>query len=280
MLFHGYMDESYDRHQKLFAFSCLIASRKDWAEMERAWKLHLAAKNKQLKKAGRQLLSRYHATDCSSMHGEYEGWDATEQIEFVKGLFGIFKRSAVHAVGYDVNLDDLCEVFPEWAGDRLEVAYSLLTKFVMETIGEDFTKMGKSLPATVKLFHDRTANGKYDATILHSFDHRLADEGFDYARYFTTITPLTCKDAVALQPADLVAFEVFKEAERKAKERQQRKSFKALLDMYSFGIHTRSFTRRVLTKLRERIYKDKPLSGAASAGAEVIAGQSSAAIQK
>jgi hypothetical protein len=174
----------------------------------------------------------------------------------VLGLFGIIKRSrGIHTVGYDVDLDDLCEVFPEWIGDRLEAAYSVLTKFVMYTVGDDLNNMGARAPARIMLFHDRTANGKYDPTILRAFNEQLLGPEFEHASYFSTIEPLTWEDCIALQPADLVAFEVFKEAERKVKERQQRKSFKALLDMNAFGIHTKSFTKDILRRLPQRMEK-------------------------
>jgi len=254
VVFRGYMDESCDKDQNLFVLSCLIAIGKDWFEMERSWKLHLAAKNRQLKREGRTLLSRYHATDCNGLHGEFTGWTPEEQIEFVKGLFGIFKRGGgVHAVGYDINLDDLCEVFPEWAGDRLEAAYYALTKFVMFTIGEDFTRMGKDKPAKVTLFHDRTANGKYDPTILRAFNEQVLDANFDFAHYFTTIAPLTWQDCIALQPADLVAFEVFKDTQLRLEAKRRRKSFTALLDLDEFGVHTRSFTKEILVQMREQM---------------------------
>ncbi len=260
MVFRGYMDESCDRDQKLFAFSCLIATAKDWSEMERSWKLNLAAKNKQLRKAERPTISRYHATDCNGYFGEFSGWTPEEQIDFVKGLFGIFKRSGgVHAVGYDIDLDDLCDVFPEWCKDRLEAAYYVLTKFVMFTIGEDFTRMGKDVPAKVTLFHDRTANGKYDPTILRAFTEQIQDENFDYARYFTNIAPLAWEDCIALQPADLVAFEVLKDTQGRLEAKRRRKSYAALLDLNEFGIHTRSFTSEVLVLMRKEMERRKPI---------------------
>jgi hypothetical protein len=260
VVLRGYMDESCGKDQKLFAFSCLMATGKDWSDMERSWNLHLAAKNKQLKKAGRQTISRYHATDCSGYFGEFCGWKPEEQIEFVKGLLGIFKRSGgVHAVGYDINIDELCEVFPEWCKDRLEAAYYVLTKFVMFTIGEDFTRMGKGVPAKVTLFHDRTANGKYDPTILRAFTEQLLDRDFDYAQYFTTISPLAWQDCIALQPADLVAFEVLKDTQLRLEAKRRRKSYTALLDLEEFGIHTRSFTKEVLVMMREEMEQRKPI---------------------
>jgi hypothetical protein len=266
VVFRGYIDESCDKDQKLFALSCLLATGKDWFEMERAWKLHLVAKNRELRKAGRKLLSRYHASDCSSMHGEFEGWNPEEQIKFVKGLFGTFKRSrGVHAVGYDVDLDDLCEVFPE-AGDRLEAGYYMLTKFVMFTIGEDFARMGRGVPAKVTLFHDRTANGKYDPTILRAFTEQKLDPNFDHAHYFATIAPLDWQDCIALQPADLVAFEVLRDTKARLEAQKRRKSFTALLDLDEFGIHTRSFTKEILQRMRSQMEERGPISDFAFSG--------------
>lgn len=251
MLFRGYIDESYDNHQKIFALSCLIAKGKAWSEMERMWKLHLAAKNRKLAKAGRPLISRYHATDCNSRHGEFEGWDEDERNEFVLGLFGIFKRTQVLTVGYDVDLDALCDVFPEHSGDRLELAYAVLTDHLVYTIGEDFHHEMPSVPVKITLFHDRTANAKYDPTILRAFKRLVTDPDFAYASSFTSIRSLMWKDCILLQPADLVAFEIFREAEHKTKGRKSRKSFDALINMESFGIHTRSFVDRdTMHKLR------------------------------
>lgn len=263
VLFRGYIDESYNaKDQKLFVLSCLIATGKSWLEMERTWKLHLRAKNKQLKKAGRPEISRYHATDCSSMHGEYEGWDVTEQIEFVKGLLGTFQRTrGVHAVGYAIDLDDVCDVFPEWAADRIQTAYYLLTKFVMYTTGDDFHKLGNGAPAKITLFHDRTSNGKYDPIILEPFNQQVTDANFEYSDYFTTIAPLTWQDCIALQPADLVAFEVYKEAKGRLEARNRRRSFTALLELSEFGIHTKQFTRKILQLMREDMEKRAPVVG-------------------
>lgn len=260
VVYRGYIDESYDgAKQDIFALSCLIASGKGWFEMERAWKLHLAAVNKKLKKQGRPMISRYHAGACSGRRDEFKGWTHDERDQFVLGLFGIFKRVPVHAVGYDVSIDDLCEIFPEWAADRMGTAYDLLTKFVLYTIGEDYEREAPGTEAKITLFHDRTP--KHDATILRAFNKLVLDSNFKYPHYFTTIAPLGREDCIALQPADLVAFEVFKEAERRAAMRENpRKSFGALLDIKNFGIHTKSFTRDILILLRQQLERDRAVT--------------------
>jgi len=257
VIYTGYMDESLTVGQKLFTLSCLIASGKSWFEMERSWKLCLKAKNKQLKKEGRTLLRRYHASDCNGRHKDFEGWSVEEQIAFVKGLLATFKRTrGVHAVGYVLNLDELCEVFPE-TRERLEGAYYVLTKFVMQTIGDDFNEQGGGTPARVTLFHDRTPNGKYDGTMLRAFNHQIEDANFPHAHYFTTLAPLSWEDCIALQPADLVAFESGKYAERKI----MRKSFEAMLDLPQFGIHTKMFTKDILQMMRDHMEEQKRLAG-------------------
>jgi hypothetical protein len=256
VLFRGYVDESYNEGQKIFALSCLTSYGKLWLQMERAWKLHLASKNRKLKKARRRQISRYHASDCSGRHGEFEGWTHDERDEFVKGLFGIFKRVPVHAVGMDVNLDDLCEVFPELASDRLEAAYFVLTQALVYTIGEDYFGMSKGRPVKITLFHDRTTSGKYDPTILRAFSKTVVTSSFPYKGYFTTIAALSWEDCIALQPADLVAFEIMKDAEAREQARQERKSFKALLALEEFGIHSKTLSKTGMIEMREMMVRD------------------------
>jgi hypothetical protein len=260
VLFTGYMDESYDgAKQNLFVFSCLIARGKVWAEIIRAWKLQLSAVNKRLAKEGRPLISRYHASACSGCRDEFKGWSRDERDDFVRGLFGVVERSkGMHYVAYSIELDDLCEIFPEWAHDRLQAAYGLLPRFVMYTIGEDLYNYGKGRPAKVTLFHDRTGGeGKYDPIILRGFNTQMNGSDFRYKDFFTTIAPLAWQDCLALQPADLVAFESFKKVEAEIEARKLRKSFDALMGMEALGIHIKSFTKDILRELRARMEKDK-----------------------
>ena len=254
----GYMDESYGNDQNVFAWSCLIARGKEWTEMERRWKLCLRAKNKELAKAGRPIISRYHASDCSGRRGEFEGWTLDERDAFVLELFGLFRQFQSHTVVYDAQLNDICTVFPEWSKQRLAAAYYLLTLFVMFGIGRDFRqieqKVGTIKKTSITLFHDRTGNnGEYDPTILRAFNQQVTNPYIEYRDYFTTIAPLSWEKCVALQPADLVAFECFKEAEGSLEARKSRKSYKALVEMKTFGIHSMMVTQEALQGLRENI---------------------------
>jgi hypothetical protein len=152
-----------------------------------------------------------------------------------------------------VNLDDLCEVFPELAADRLRAAYFIMTQALVYSLGEDYFGMSQGWPAKITLFHDRTANGKYDSTILQAFNKTVLESSFPYKAYFTTIEPLPWEDCVALQPADLLAFEAFKESEGREEDRQMRKSLGALMKMEDFGIHSRRFPKAGMQELRKEM---------------------------
>jgi len=254
VLLRGYIDESYGADQNIFALSCILARGKDWYEMERRWKLQINAKNRFLEKRGRKTISRYHASDCSGRRHEFKGWTHDERDEFVLSLFHLFKAFPCHTVAIEMQLTDLCEVFPEWAGDRLRAGYHVFTQFVMHHIAEDIRRMDSGGRSKVTLFHDRTGgNGEYDPTILRAFNLMLGFKNFDGQDYFTTITPLTWRDSVALQPADLVAFECFKQAEAQLAARAARKSFTALLDMEAFGIHLMGFRKDAMVDWRKKI---------------------------
>jgi hypothetical protein len=243
VIFKGYIDESYDKHQRIFTLSCMIGRGKTFYEMERLWKMRLRAKNKQLEKQGRKVLSRYHAADCNARGGEFHGWEKEERDEFVLKLFQVFKRIPLHCIAIDMDLDVVCKVFPEYSDDRLKLAYMLLTDFLLFSIGEDFVRFagGNIRDDKVTLFHDRTANGKYDPTILRQFNNTLATPGFPHAKLFTSITSLRWQDCMLLQPADLVAFEALRQAQHFHERRDSRKSFDALVGFDAFGVHLQSF---------------------------------------
>jgi hypothetical protein len=262
VLLRGYMDESYGSDQNIFSFSCLLARGKDWDDMERRWKLQIEAKNKQLAKEGRPTISRYHASDCSGCRNEFAGWTRNERDAFVLKLFGTFKLFPSHTVAIEMQLEDLCEVFPEWASDRLRAAYHVFTQFIMYHIVEDIRRFARhGAPVKVTLFHDRTGGeGEYDPTILRAFNQAINRPGFNGGHYFTTIAPLAWNDSLALQPADLVAFECFKMAEAKLAARKTRKSFDALLDMATFGIHSMGFRKDLMIDWRQRLEEGKKIA--------------------
>ena len=131
MILRGYIDESYNN--KLFTLSCVMSNPVGWTDIERGWRLSLKAKNKFLRSQGRPTLSRYHAADCSSLVGEFRGWNVEEQITFTKELHAAIKRRKgwLNTIAYSIPLADLVEYFPECTEDPIASCYGELLKFLM-----------------------------------------------------------------------------------------------------------------------------------------------------
>ena len=157
-----------------------------------------------------------------------------------------------------MSLDDLCEVFPEFARDRLHGAYAVSTQAIVELLAKDFKMLSEMVgdkEVRITMFHERTANGKYDPVILKAFNQTIHGPCFGVREYFTTIAPMPWEDCIALQPADLLAFEILKQAEGRAESRATRRSFQALIDLDEFGIHSTTFHKDGMAKMRNSLEK-------------------------
>jgi hypothetical protein len=91
----------------------------------------------------------------------------------------------------------------------------------------EFT-LGKHTDAIMGLTHDHC---DYDAALLEAFNHMLDDSAFKCRSRFTTLMPATWDHCIPLQPADLMAYENFKEAIRRKEmsRRKRRTTLKLLL---------------------------------------------------
>jgi len=208
VVFRAYSDESYDKNLKLLCVSSIIGDGAQWLRLVRDWKSCLDRVNSRLDKQGRHQISRYHAADCSARKGEFDGWSKDEQRDFVCELFEIMRASHLHAVSLTVDLKRLRELYPTSQCERLAHCFLLLP--LLHKTGEEAQKMHPS--RRISFFHDRTA---YDHVLSQMFwgikDHPKSK----YGSRFVTIAPLAWSDCIALQPADLFAYEGQKEMERR-----------------------------------------------------------------
>jgi hypothetical protein len=141
----------------------------------------------------------------------------------------------------------MAEELPETKGDPIGVAYDVLLKFLMAEIGSGIVEIPNG---KITLFHERCS---YDGTLLASFNELIDDPTFSSRKYFTTIAPMGWEDCVPLQPADLVAYENFKEGFRQLpnpKPRQRRKILEKLLSMDTFAPRAKMLTRGNITEMK------------------------------
>jgi len=228
----GYIDESGSAESHLFTLSCLVGWGGMWQWIEWAWLNCLEKKNKQLKAQGRKELSRYHASDCSFRHNEFEDWTVPEQIEFTEQLIKVFRDHPLVIVSYTLDIQDLLAEFPEAKKDPYGLAHVLLLDHIMKYIAEKILTDSRYVKDSIALIHDRS---DYDDVLLEAFNHMKNDEAFANRERFTTIAPMGWEDCVPLQPADLIAYGNFKTVERTSAGFKRRKDFDLILDLSSIG---------------------------------------------
>jgi hypothetical protein len=251
MLLRGYIDESYD--SRVFTLSCLMATSHDWMWIESAWKKVLRHKNKELKRAGRQQISRYHATDCNGRRNEFQGWSSEEQVAFVKELLSVFRKFMTNSVAYSIPIADFVAVFPRTEANPLPQMYGFLVKFLMTEINIQIAEIGvghRLKPLNITLFHDRSS---FDVIILDAFNQMIADPTFTGQKMFSSVRSTGWETCIPLQAADLIAYELFKDVSGKIAGRQRRKSLESILSSNMFGGRAQIFDRKSLTSLRNKM---------------------------
>jgi hypothetical protein len=223
-MLRGYIDES--RNKDLFVLACLISNGKNWFHLESEWLSLLESKNRELKGAKRKAISRFHAADCSSRLGEFTGWSTPEQIEFMKALLRIFNKYEFNQHTYAVSLKELSDAIPAVNKNPEGFAYVLLFSFILIDITKETLKFNKG--ALLNLFHDHC---RYNGALRHAYDELLSKPSpiFKQRHRFVSLTPMQWQHCVPLQPADLIAYENFKELERYYVQRDRRKSLHSIV---------------------------------------------------
>jgi len=204
VVIRAYIDESIGKY-KTFALGCAIAKGTEWTWVNRDWKKCIERKNRELKGAGRHCISRYHASDCESMLGEFQGWDIPEKQAFIAELLEIINKYHIHVVSSTLHKTDLLEVYPEIKEDDADkesyagLAWLLFPEIVKEAHLLD------AHPA-VKLVYER---GKVTQHMDRTYE-RWCAANFREAEIFDSIEKDSWK-VLPLQVADLIAFEAMKD---------------------------------------------------------------------
>ena len=252
LVLRGFIDESHDHDlvPKVFDLTCLVTYDNMWPWFEMAWVKVLEDKNAELKRQGRPQISRYHAADCSNLKGEFKGWAVSEQIEFSLKLFDVFRKHPVHIHAYDIPLQLLVQEIPETASNPTGFAYVILLTMVMDQICKKTLSLYPQDKIT--LHHDRC---KYDGALADAFRQVVDDPNFQCRDRFIAITPDSWEHCVMLQPADMIAYENFKEGMQhhypNPKVKGRRKSLKALLDLDSISGRASGFGICAIRELKK-----------------------------
>jgi len=253
-IFRGYVDDS--GNEQIFTLGCILAKGGNWQWITMDWKGVLDAKNRSLAKQGRKQLPRYHSVDLNNFAEEYKGWTSDERREFSTELLNVFKKlsNRVNGYAYSIDLHLLVEIIPRTKSDPKAFAYSLLLKLLMSEIGKKLSEANEGDISSVRvaLIHDRCS---YNGVLQEAFDSYRRDKSSSYGSIFASLDPMGWEDCVPLQPADLIAYENYKEVLRhvseneKDRRRSRRIPLSELLDSNSFGGSCKSLGEDAILEL-------------------------------
>jgi hypothetical protein len=262
----GYLDESVSGDKSVFGFSCVFSDGSTWEQLGRDWAGVIEKKNCDLIRRGKPPISRYHAGDCSTNQGEFASWSPdnhyAEKTEFFKELLDVLRRHPLNGTGYTLYTDDLRTEIPDAKNKEEGYGYALILQYIMRTIGS-FMDGGQNSRERIALFNDRC---DYDSVLVQTHKMMLERTDFLEKEHFLSIAALGWKDRVALQPADLIAYENMKETERHladhvAKRPIVRRSLQEILALDTFAGRLEQLDRNTLRELKKYIDEDPQTRG-------------------
>jgi len=181
---HGYCDESFGQ-EGISGYSCIFSEGSTWLYLCWEWEKVIERTNVRLASQGRKTISRYHASDCSSRKGEFEGWSTEEdQIPFSQALFAVLRRFPLNAVGVTLDTRELVREIPE-AANRVEAfTYAILMLYMMMEVGRFFAEY-RDIDARIALTHERC---KYDGILQQCFNSMIERQDLLYKNHFLSLT--------------------------------------------------------------------------------------------
>ena len=238
-----YCDESADQPShapKNFAVTGLLGEEKTFAKLERLWQ-------KANDKFG---VNRYHAAPMNARVGEFLGWSPERSIEYSKALLSVLKKRGplLQVTSIGMHADSYRDVLSEHAQAQWGSPQVACFKACVTMIASGMGKLAKEWQFSV-IFE---RNGKLvDADIVKAF-YLLKDQDPDLGARMGTCTPGQWDQNIALQPADLVAYESMRLIKDKRNDdKKMRHAFKAMMGVNSF--HGFYFDREMIASMKDQL---------------------------
>jgi len=198
-----------------------LHSQERWPIIERRWSERVEYEQRQSSKKGALQISRFHASDCSNYRGEYEGWTASRQKLFFKRLTQIIADSKPWGIAHACAFDDLTSRFPSERKKAQKRLYRLCMYRCLMDVCQIVENNFPGQPVTVR--HDHGFNEQAQKAFLGVRPH-------DHLRSLVSTTPMKWRDCIALQPADLIAYESLKACGRhRNNDNQVRRSLQRIV---------------------------------------------------
>jgi hypothetical protein len=177
--------------------------------------------------------------------GEFTGWEkeANRKLRLVRKLLKFVSSPAMTCVACGIDLKAMVEIFP--TADESD-AYVLCMKEIMVEIAHAMDDAKSE--DRVAIIHD---HGDWDEGALRGYNSLVDDPTWPRRHRFVSITPLTWREDVGLQSADLIAYELMRRLDDTLwTGRDMRKALETMLGMKA-SIYSHWIDKRGLEAIKE-----------------------------
>lgn len=249
MLFRFVCDESYDspnaplpkatpRYEpKTYVVAGFFSDDKTWRKIEKRWN----AKNR------RVSVPRFHASHLNARTWEFDGWSRNRQIRYSRDMLRILKdqKKRLHAISCGLLADEYRSIINEQGQRNFGHPYIVCFKTCVTMIAKEMKDFPPEDQFSVVL--DRNDMELEAVKVFYEIKN---DPGFIYRARLATCTPASTDKLIALEPADLIAYETFRLLHQKRyREPKIRHVLQSMFDTNGFSGYY--FGEETLRRIKE-----------------------------
>jgi hypothetical protein len=257
VVFRFYCDESHDNPKvkksepKSYVVGGLFGDERTFDEkVEPRW----LAKNRRAK------VARYHAAHLNARTWEYEGWKPEQALRYSKRILAVLKdqNHKLHGFGCGMHVDEYRRIINQDGQRKMGHPYLVCFKSVIAMVAQqmDYARYRREDTFAVILDQnkDRVDGRRLDAEAVRIFYEMKDNPKCSYRHRLESCTPEDSEKLICLQPADFVAYELFRLMHGKRNGAQE---MRAALDsmLGSTGFMFEMFGEESLMRLKGDIEK-------------------------
>jgi len=257
VIFRFYCDESHDNPRvkktepKSYVVGGLFGDARTFDEkVEPRW----LAKNRRAK------VARYHAAHLNARTREYEGWNPEQALRYSKRILAVLKdqNHKLHGFACGMHVDEYRRIISKDGQRKMGHPYLVCFKSVIAMVAEqmDYGRFRRedTFAVIIDQNKDRVDGCRLDAEAVRLFYEMKDNPKCSYRHRLESCTPENSEKLICLQPADFVAYELFRLMHGKRNGAQE---MRAVLDsmLGTTGFMFEMFGEESLTRLKSEIEK-------------------------
>lgn len=267
VIFEFYCDESHDNPKvrktepKNYVVGGFFGSERAWRRVESCW----ASKNERVN------VLRFHAAHLNAGTYEYEGWGENRRLRYSKDMLRIIKdqKQKLHGFAYGIHVDDYRRIISSDGQRKMGHPYLVCFKAAIASVAQQMDMFGFPKEDKVAVLIDHNAEEinigsqrfRLDAAAVNVFNETRDSPACTYRHRLATCTPGASEDFVCLQPADFVAYEMFRLIQNKRNGIDKvRQSLETMLGVTPFMCEL--FNADSLERLKDDVDKTQCNDGA------------------